>query len=333
MPLFNMNGFWKDEPVLANELSEVGSLIRASIDNSHGFVRNLLASQVNRSGKMLRPALVLIGGRLGSEEQKQKVKQIATVLEMIHIASLIHDDIIDNAKTRRGLPTLNALVGPKQAVLAGDYMLSKAMSLVAGKEGDLQANSVANAFSRLCQSELDQDANQGNFFITKATYLRRIAGKTAALFALSSYAGAAVAQADKKSQYSMHRIGYLMGMAFQIQDDILDYEGSSDKLGKEVGRDLLNGIPTLPFLEALQIEKSFDEKKRKLHQLMSKPRLTKKRVRKALQLITNKGGVEKAKETALKYANRAKDEIKLLGNAEVERLLTNLFEKLNHRKI
>ncbi len=146
---------------------------------------------------MIRPALVIIGSRLGNQEREDEVIRIASVLEMIHLASLVHDDIIDGAKTRRGIPTLNSIIGARQAVLAGDYLLSKAMALVKGREGDLEATAVANAFSRLCESELHQDAGEGDFLISKATYLHRIAGKTASLFALSAYAGAAVTMSEK----------------------------------------------------------------------------------------------------------------------------------------
>jgi len=326
-----MNEFWRDEIELASQLRDVSSLITASVEQSHLFVRTLLKSQINNKGKYLRPALVLIGAKLGNEDKMEEVKRIAGVIEMIHMASLIHDDIIDNGKTRRGLPTLNSLAGPKQAVLAGDYLLSKAMSLVGQQQGDLDTAAVSSAFSRLCESELEQDANVGNFFISVNTYLRRIAGKTASLFALSAYAGAAVSLADKKLQQKMHEIGYLMGMAFQIQDDILDYDGDSYKMGKEIGRDLLCGIPTLPLLEAIEQEKELPQKERKLHALVSKKRVTKKHLSKAQKLVIELQGVTKAKQLALSYSKWAKKAISELNNGEVEEILLRLFGKLSQR--
>lgn len=326
-----MNEFWKDEPGIAAELEDVGSLIQDAIDRSHGFIRQLLAAQVRTSGKLLRPALVLIGSRLGDPDRRNPVKRIASVLEMIHMASLVHDDIIDDAKTRRGLPTLYAQAGAKQAVLAGDYLLSRAMALVGGREGDLEASAVSNAFSRLCESELEQDAGQGDFSVSIHTYLRRIAGKTASLFALSSYAGAAVAQADICLQRKMHRIGYLMGMAFQIQDDILDYDGNADRLGKEPGRDLLCGVPTLPLLEALDAERSLAAEDRHLHRLIAKGKLNKREAAKALRMVIDLDGVNRSRALAQDYARRARRDIVSLGNAEVERLLLSVFDKLAYR--
>lgn len=327
-----MHEFWKDEPVIASELEEVNSLINLVISRSHPFVRKHLVAGIQPGGKMLRPALVLIGARLGDASKLSTAKNIGSVIEMIHVASLIHDDIIDSASMRRGIPTLHSQVGIKQAVLAGDYLLSKAMSLVERQEGDLKPATVAHAFSRLCQSELEQDATQGDFSIPISVYLRRIAGKTATLFALSAYAGAAVTSAPKPLQYSMHRIGYLLGMAFQIQDDILDYQGKTYQLGKNSKTDLLNGIPTLPLIEALEIENSI-EKEGALSQLLKKKRLKKRDLVKASQLVVELGGVEKSEELAVQYIERAKQNIATLQHSEVERLLSNMLYKLLDRKM
>jgi heptaprenyl diphosphate synthase len=327
-----MNEFWKNEPEIATELESVGSLIQDAVDRSHSFIRQLLAAQVKTSGKMLRPALVLIGSRLGKSERKEEVLRIASVLEMVHMASLVHDDIIDEAKTRRGIPTIYAQSGAKQAVLAGDYLLSRAMALVGGKEGDLEAAAVSNAFCRLCESELDQDAGQGDYAISVSTYIRRIAGKTASLFALSAYAGAAVAEAPRNLQYTMHRIGYLMGMAFQIQDDILDYDGDGKKLGKDPGKDLLCGIPTLPLIEAMEIEKVKPKTEQVLHQLMAKQKLSKREAGKAVDLVISLGGLEAAKKLSHTYAERAFHDIDSLGNEQVSTILKGLFIKLSTRR-
>ncbi len=327
-----MNGFWKDEPSIEAKLQMVRSLILTSIEQSNHFIRDLLATRVTTGGKMIRPALVIIGAKLGSQDREDEVLRIASVLEMIHLASLVHDDIIDGAKTRRGVPTINSVVGPRQAVLAGDYLLSKAMGLVKGKEGDLEATAVANAFSRLCESELNQDAGEGNFLISKTTYLRRIAGKTASLFALSAYAGAAVSMSEKCNQYLLHRIGYCLGMAFQIKDDILDYTGDATSLGKEIGQDVQTGVPTYPLIAALEEEEKGGAKKRPLYDLVKdKRKLTKKQSEKVVQLSLSLGGVEKAEELAEKYKLRALHDIENLGNSEVQSLLISLYQKLSKR--
>ncbi|NLA91897.1 MAG: polyprenyl synthetase family protein [Spirochaetales bacterium] len=326
-----MERFWRDEPLLKDDLVAVNKLLLETIATAHPFVRNLLEGQFKNSGKLLRPALAMIGYRLGKSVHRQRVIKIAGVLEMVHLASLIHDDIIDKAALRRGLPTLYAQVGVKQAVLAGDYLLSKAMTLANTQEGDLNTTAVANTFSRLCESELSQDGSLGDFLISKATYLRRIGGKTASLFALSGYAGAAVSEAPREAQYLIHRIGYNLGMAFQIQDDILDYNGEKSRLGKEVGRDLLSGIPTLPLLEALAAEKETERGEGSLHTLVGKSRMNKLRAKRAIALTRHLGGIERAEKIARGYAERALNDINRLSNSEVQGLLTRLFERLSKR--
>ena len=326
-----MSNFWNDEPTIEAQLQIVRSSILQSIERSNTFIRPLLFDRINTGGKMIRPALVIIGSTLGTQEKKDEVYRIASVLEMVHLASLVHDDILDGAKTRRGIPTLNSIVGPRQAVLAGDYLLSRAMSLVEGQEGDLHATAVANAFSRLCESELNQDAGEGDFLISKTTYLRRIAGKTAALFALSAYSGAAVTKAPKEKQFLLHRIGYLLGMAFQIQDDILDYTGDAKTLGKEIGQDVHIGIPTYPLIAAIAQEKR--EGKTALYSLVKEKRKpTKRESKKIVAMAISYGGVTSAQLLVETYINRALSDIDKLGNTEVESQLISLYQKLSNRK-
>jgi len=327
-----MNYFWNDEPELLVELEQVRSLIRTTVEQSHGFIRSVLISHVDSMGKMLRPALVLISSRLGEMQERDTALRIASVLEMVHLASLVHDDIIDSAKTRRGLPTIYAQVGTKQAVLAGDYLLARAMALVGGKEGDLDASAVANAFSRLCESELEQDSALGEYFISRQTYLRRIAGKTASLFALSCYAGAAVASAPMIDQQRLHRIGYAMGMAFQIQDDVLDYTGNESNMGKQVGKDLKCGVPTLPLIRALEEEKKLPEASRSLHTLLLKgKKLGARDIKKAVALIIELGGVQMALTIEENYKKRAERDIDAISNPIVAGQLRRLFARLSTR--
>ncbi len=329
-----MSDFWKDEPQIEEKLQQVKSLILSSIEKSNPFIRDLLIERVTSGGKMIRPALVIIGSKLGEKEREDEALRVASVLEMIHIASLIHDDIIDGSRTRRGIATLNSLVGPKKAVIAGDYLLSRAMTLIKGKEGDLEASVITNAFSRLCESELTQDAEVGNFLISSSAYLHRIGGKTASLFALSAYSGAAVTKAERYQQYLLHRIGYCLGIAFQIKDDILDYTGDAITLGKEIGQDVRMGIPTYPLIAALEIESNNNFDKKPLFELVKqKKTLSKRESTKVVTLSLSLGGVEKSEELAQTYINRALSDISKLDNTEVQAILVSLFSKLSSRKI
>jgi heptaprenyl diphosphate synthase len=327
-----MQNFYEHAPALKQELQSVQATIEKTVESAHAFIRSLLRSHVQSGGKMLRPALVLLCSQLGEASDREQAIKIASVLEMIHLASLAHDDIIDSAKTRRGVPTLFAQAGAKQAVLAGDYLLARALALVSAGESSEIVNSqvVSNALARLCESELEQDAGQGDYYISKTTYFRRIGGKTASLFALSCYAGASVGKLTGVEQMVCHRIGYAMGMAFQIQDDILDYVGTKEKLGKHTGKDLKEGIPTLPLLLALEAEQEMTEQDRKLTALLGakgKP-LSKASITKAVALVETLGGVQKADSIAQSYKDRALRDIQTLKNQEIATQLTQLFEKL-----
>ncbi|NCC63096.1 MAG: polyprenyl synthetase family protein [Spirochaetia bacterium] len=324
-----MIAFWSDEEQLQEQLQHVSDTILSVVQTSHGFIRPILTDHVQGMGKMLRPAFVLITSELGPHDRTEEAIRVAAVIELIHLASLVHDDIIDSAPKRRGKATIYSRIGAKQAVLAGDYLLAKAMLLATGKERGINSSVVSNALSRLCESELDQDAGQGNFFISEHTYFRRIAGKTASLFSLSCYAGVALQEADPILTMRCHRIGYLMGMAFQIQDDILDYIGSSDTLGKPIAADLLSGVSTIPLLYALQEEKRLGGKE--LSSILAEGNLNKRTIKKVISLVQGLKGIQKAENLAQSYKNRALRDIKTLNHPKVERQLTNLIEKLSSR--
>jgi heptaprenyl diphosphate synthase len=295
--------FWIDEPDIARGLEDVAQLIGQQASGASPYIASYLENMVAARGKMLRPALVLIGAHLGDlNGNRGSVLDRAAQIEMIHVASLIHDDIIDSASTRRGRPSLYNELGARRAVVAGDYVLSRAMALQASEHEDAQLTAtVSQAFCRLCDGEIVQDSEEWNFFITQSHYLRRIAGKTAALFALSGYLGANSSQAEKRYQYLMHEIGYNIGMAFQIRDDVLDMTGSSDTLGKPAGRDLRSGVCTLPLIYAL-----YEDTDGSLASMLRNRRsLSKRRTARIIEKIKRLGGITRADRAAQAYSDRA----------------------------
>lgn len=327
-----MAEFWEEEQALAEPLNRVKATIEETVAASHPFIRQVLLDYVRTGGKMLRPALVLIMSTLNGNNIDQDAINTAAAVELIHLASLVHDDIIDGAPTRRGKKTLFASLGAKQAVLAGDLLLSKALTLTSRLDTKINRVAMANAMARLCESELEQDANVGNFFITRTAYTRRIAGKTASLFALSCYLGSALATEDQLVRMRAHRLGYALGMAFQIQDDNLDYDGEAVLLGKEIAWDLKNGIPTLPLLLALQEEKKAGSAL--LHSYLHEPKLplSKKNINTILSLVDHYRGVEKAQKIEQQYRKRVERDIEALDTPEIERMLHSLISRLSLRR-
>ncbi|MGE4453622.1 MAG: polyprenyl synthetase family protein [Sphaerochaeta sp.] len=328
-----MSDFWNDEPYIQDQLQEVRNTIEQTVATAHGFIRPILEDHVRSTGKMLRPALVIITSMIGDADRREDAIRVGSVIELIHLASLVHDDIIDGAQKRRGRTSVFAKVGAKQAVLAGDFLLAKALMLTSGKERGMDSEVVSRALTRLCESELDQDAGQGDFFIDKSTYLRRIGGKTASLFALSCYSGVALQELGNPMNNLCHHVGYCMGMAFQIQDDILDYVGSSKKLGKHTGGDVKSGIPTLPLILALQAEEESGTHALKDTLSNKKIPLDQRTTNTVLSLVEELGGIQKAQILAESYKKRALEEIHRIGNRKVEKILISLFEKLSARSV
>lgn len=322
--------FWNDEILIKEQLEAVHSLIASTVNEARSFIRPVLLDHVQAPGKMLRPALVLITSQLADQASTAEVINAAAVVELVHLASLVHDDIIDAAPRRRGRRTLYARLGAKQAVLGGDFLLAKALGLIDSTDA-FNARLISSAFARLLESELEQDATVGDFFISKTTYLKRIAGKTASLFALSCYTGAALAKAGPLVEMVSHRIGYALGMAFQIQDDILDYDGSASRLGKETGSDLRCGIPTLPLILALEEERR--QGTTMLANLLGRPRLSRRKSALVVRAVDRMGGIAKARQVEERYLARAKADIDRLPSDEVKRLLNGLLATLTARSV
>jgi len=198
-------------------------------------------------GKLLRPALALLAGRFGRYDLELLVP-LAASIELLHTASLVHDDVIDNASTRRGRPTANSVFPNATTVMLGDYMFAHAADQVA-RTGNIR---VIRLFSHtlmvMAKGEIGQDLTAYDSRQTVRDYLQRIAGKTASLFATACEGGAVVAEAPEEWVEALRSYGHSFGMAFQIVDDILDFTGDEAEMGKPVGSDLMQGTLTLPAL-------------------------------------------------------------------------------------
>lgn len=198
-------------------------------------------------GKRLRPALVLLSGLLGTYSL-EKLLPAAIAVELIHAATLVHDDVIDRSATRRGRPTVVASAGSEAAIVIGDHYFAKAYR-EASRTGDPEVVAIlAEAVMLICAGELEQHASRCHWRPDIDTYLRRIERKTAVLLAAACRIGARLGGLDRAGQEALARFGTALGLAFQIADDVLDYTGSEEELGKPVGHDLAEGMTTLPLM-------------------------------------------------------------------------------------
>jgi octaprenyl-diphosphate synthase len=235
---------------VASDLAEAERVFAAELGSRHPFVQHLVDHCAVFRGKRLRPALVLLTGRAcGTLRPDHPV--LAAVVEMIHTATLVHDDILDESMVRRHAATVNAEWGNETAVLMGDYLFTHAFHLAASLETTLACRWIGQATNLVCEGEMQQVHNRGNFDLDEADYFAIIRGKTAELTAVSCRLGAHYAGAPDPTVRAMDDYGRDLGVAFQIADDVLDIWGEERAVGKSLGTDLEKQKLTLPLIRLL----------------------------------------------------------------------------------
>ncbi|MBI2899558.1 MAG: polyprenyl synthetase family protein [Planctomycetes bacterium] len=254
------------EPIRA-EIARVEALIRREAANPNPFVQTLVEHQTKHQGKRARPALLLYSAHICGGEPQELHYGLAAVIEMLHTATLAHDDVLDEAEIRRNVPTLNRMWGNEASVLFGDYLFAKAYALCA-RLHNREANLIfATAVQDICVGELSQIAGRFNFDLEEDQYLNLIRLKTAVLFSTACRLGAVGTEAEPRIAEALAEYGEKVGIAFQIVDDCLDITGDERVMGKSLGTDLAKGKLTLPVIRLLK-ELSPGER-RGLQQVMS----------------------------------------------------------------
>lgn len=244
---------------IADEMAAVDAVIRERLDSDVVLIRTIGDYIIGAGGKRLRPALVLLIAKcLGYRGNKQAL--MAAVVEFIHTATLLHDDVVDDSDLRRGKSTANAVFGNPASVLVGDYLYSRAFEMMVEVNSMDIMRVMAQATTVISEGEVLQLLNVNDPDVTEERYLQVVRFKTAKLFEAASCAGAILAQATPEEQTAASAYGRHLGTAFQLIDDLLDYSGDAQTLGKTVGDDLREGKPTLPLLRVLDV--GTDEQKR-----------------------------------------------------------------------
>ena len=261
-----------------------------------------LAHVMETPGKKMRPAMTLLASKLWGADPDDKVISMAVAVELLHIAALIHDDTVDDADVRRGKATAGFLWGNNFAVLLGDYVFATSAKFVCATGSVRLISRFAETIAELARGELHEMVSNWNWPVTVDEYLARIYDKTASLFSTSAESGAVLGGADEQAVEALREFGYYLGMAYQVKDDVLDYESTTDELGKPANQDILSGKLTLPAIYAAEnpacgaaIEKFFGlsetERNAALGDLLDK--------------IRQHGGVERAEATASEYIDKA----------------------------
>ncbi|MGL4821349.1 MAG: polyprenyl synthetase family protein [Bacilli bacterium] len=232
---------------LAKSVKEVDRLLATSIASQQPLVDDACQSLLASGGKRIRPLLVVICSKFGQlKENEPDVLRVAASLELVHMASLVHDDVIDRATLRRGKPTINAKYDDRSAMYIGDFLFAQAVLLLSETNEPKLQSVLAETIVEVCLGEIDQIYQKYRWNQTYTTYLRRMKRKTALLIAVSCAMGGMSRGADEATVDLLYRYGYNVGMSFQIMDDLLDYTSTEAVLGKPVASDLRSGHVTMP---------------------------------------------------------------------------------------
>lgn len=283
-------------PALAGVREGIREVLQADLP----LVREVNDHLLGMEGKLLRPSLLLLVERAHAESSREAVLAGST-LELVHLATLIHDDAIDGAVVRRGLATLNARWDHKLAVIAGDYLYSRALEAIVGLGQQEVLATVVEATHRMTQGEMLQLALTGVVDIPESQYYRLIDLKTASLFWAAARCGALLGGSDEAGQWG--EFGRQLGVAFQIADDLMDYQGDVSRMGKAVGADLRERKTTLPLLGALR--RATPGERARAEALFRESGLGEDEVKELVAMVEARGGLEYAREAARSVAEKA----------------------------
>ncbi len=243
--------------LLASDMSEVDRVLRESLSSDVALIRQVAEYIVGGGGKRLRPALVLLSARACGYDGDLRYT-LAAVVEMIHTATLLHDDVVDDSKLRRGHATANATFGNAASVLVGDFLYSRAFQLMVGAGSMRVLEILSQATNVIAEGEVLQLMNSGNPDIDEADYLTVIQRKTAKLFEAAAQLGAVLGGATPEREAALAGYGMHLGTSFQLIDDVLDYSGDPGAIGKNLGDDLAEGKMTLPLIRAMAVGRAGD---------------------------------------------------------------------------
>lgn len=282
------------EQLMSDELGKADELMAEAVQ--HLF---------QAGGKRFRPLFTVLAASLGSRPDDPEVAIAGAVIELVHLATLYHDDVMDEAQMRRGAPSANARWGNNIAILAGDYLFATASRLVS-RLGPDAVRVIADTFAQLVTGQMRETRGAAEHVDSVDHYLKVVYEKTACLIAASGRFGATFSGADDDQVERLHRLGGIVGTAFQISDDIIDIDSDPDESGKVPGTDLREGVHTLPVLYALR-ETGPDSDR--LRELLAKPVERDEDVAEALALLRRSAGMAQAKKTVAEYAAQARDEL------------------------
>lgn len=315
-------------PNIENDMDMVNHELEAAIKSAEAETTSASALHLlEAGGKRIRPLFVCLTARLSEQVDLEKMTAAATAIELIHMASIVHDDVVDNADLRRGRETIKSRWGNHIAMYTGDYLFGKSLEYMTNIETESAHKMLSHVTVELSTGEIEQLKAKYNVTQSVHTYIRRIKRKTALLIAASCGLGAVISNQDTQMIKKLYRFGYYVGMAFQIQDDVLDFTGTQKELGKPAGEDLRQGNITLPVFIAMAISPSFKE----LLQELS-PESSSAYIATCIAAIKEADAPKIAEEIADRYLDKASAILETIPKSAARKALQQIVKSLKKRK-
>ena len=313
--------------VVADDFDAVNRTIVAQLNSKVPLVETIGQYIIESGGKRLRPLLVLLAAR-SLDYKGDKHITLATLIEFMHTSTLLHDDVVDESHMRRGKKTANDAWGNAPSVLVGDFLYSRSFQMMVDV-GSMRIMAIlSSATCIIAEGEVLQLTNIGNPSISEADYFETIQGKTAVLFEAASHSGAVLADATPEQERALQYYGRYLGLAFQLIDDLLDYQGDAEAMGKNVGDDLAEGKPTLPLIHAM--ERGTPEQAKLIRQVIRQGGL--EQLNEVLEIINATGALEYTRARAVEMADKALAELDALPPSPYRDSMANIARLAVDRK-
>ena len=313
---------------IQGDLLKVEEELERVVQHRNPLLNETSSHLLNAGGKRLRPAFALLSGKFYNYDF-ERVKPLAVALELIHMASLVHDDVVDSAMTRRGIPTVKSNWGNRISMHTGSLLFAKSLIKISQyQDTPLIAKVLSRTSTRMCEGEIQQISSAYKSDQNVKDYWYRIERKTAFLISASCQLGAMACGASKDIYMPLARYGHKIGMAFQIVDDILDMVGDQQQFGKPIGSDLRQGILTLPVIYALKNS----AQRARMVSLVENQNKTDQEVEEAIAIVKNCGGIDYAHKVVDRNIYKAKKEMQRLPDVSAKATLSIIADFVGYRK-
>ncbi len=316
--------------MVKNDLADIEVSLKQNLNSYLDLVSQIAGHILFSGGKRLRPLLMILSARICNYKGSYD-KTFSTIFEYLHTATLLHDDLVDGATLRRGKPVAHSIYGNSTAVLVGDFLLARSLSIAAETGRPEVIKTIANITQQMSQGEIHQLARIGESDLSEEEYMEIIRRKTAVLFHGACRSGALIADAPKEKEEAVSDYGFNLGIAFQMADDLLDYTSKTMVLGKEIGADLREGKLTLPVIYSLK--EASPEDQIVMKKIIKSKDLSAYDFEMLIELLRKYGGLAYTEKLSAEYVKKAKDAISIFDPSKTKEILLNIADYALVRKV